>query len=277
MSLLIWLIRPGLIPSLRPLPYIAALILAFAAFFSFSYAGYKKVSLAPNSPPFLLARVLADGPGKAYLQATCGQKTYALCPYLDRLPPTASGFLWRFLPQTTDTEGAGFRKAIADEQASIIIGSVKMFPGWMVHNMLINTVHQLVRFESQIYFTEGDKAGFSQEFPFAAAPYAGSMQSKGLLSDAALKNMNLYHGVVAIVSLILCGLLMVRCWKAREFRPVMLAVFLALSFLANAFASGALGGVFGRYEGRGIWLIPFCAILMGLALKKKSSPSKISI
>lgn len=266
-------IRPRMAPTPRPAMPVAALLLAFTVLLCFSWAGHKKISLTPNGPPFLLARMLADGPGKAYLRDACGRTAYALCPYLNQLPPTSSQFLWRFLPEISARDPA-FKRAVLDEQVSIIINAARMFPGWTARNMARNTARQLMGFESTIHFYEGEKDSFVQKFPFAAPGFADSLQGRGFLNDGALRSMNLYHRAVVIISLILCTFFAFRCYRERQFYPITLMAWVALAFLANAFVAGALAGAFGRYEGRGVWLIPFCVILSASILRERPAASR---
>ena len=157
------------------------------------------------------------------------------------------------------------------EQMSIVIGSALMFPGWTISNILKNTVAQLVTLKFSAHLIENGKDGpFGPTISFTSG-YAHSLQADGLLNAADLDNMNLFHSVVFVVSLITGGYFAARCFRAGEFYPLALIGTVVLGLLANAFATGALGGVFGRYEGRGIWLIPFCTIVSGLVLAKRNS------
>src|SRR5262249_43155340 len=56
---------------------------------------YGKPSLSgKDRPPFLLARVIADGPGRSYLRQHCGELKLAICDYVERLPDNFGDFLW---------------------------------------------------------------------------------------------------------------------------------------------------------------------------------------
>ena len=264
-SLVAWKLNPINRNAIKPFILVGALGLAFAAFFSFSLVVYKKISLTPNSPPFLLARVLADGPGKAYLKATCDQKAYALCPYLDQIPATENEFLWRYLPKITAIHPEIWQKS-RNEQFSIVLGSARMFPLWMIKNMLRNTAEQLITIKSS---TLNDNDDLFAKYPFVAEPYAKSLLGQKLLTDEALAYMNMLHACVVILSFIPLGYFLIKSSRQGELRPILLTSTVVVGLITNAFATGALGGVFGRYEGRGIWLIPFCAVVSVLVFVKK--------
>jgi hypothetical protein len=160
---------------------------------------------------------------------------------------------------------------VRHEQMSIVIGSALMFPGWTISNILKNTAAQLLTFKSSAHFIESGKDGpFGPTISFTSS-YAHSLQAGGLLNAADLENMNLFHSAVFVVSLIIGGYFAARCVRAREFYPTALFGTVVFGLLANAFATGALGGVVGCYEGRGIWLIPFCTIVSGLVLMRDAT------
>jgi hypothetical protein len=143
-----------------------------------------------------------------------------------------------------------------------------MFPGWTIWNTLKNTARQMITFDSSLVFMKSGPDGPFSKFAFVAPHYSHSLQAQGFLNNAVLENMNIFHDIVIVGSLLLGAYFIAICLRAGEFRPTVLVAIVALGLLANAFATGALGGVFGRYEGRGIWLIPFCTLVAGLALAK---------
>ena len=80
---------------------VAPVAVLFAIFFVgllgeavFSYATKIIVGVYPVRPPFLMARLIDDGPGARFLQQNCVAKPYTVCRYKDRLPTTAGYFLW---------------------------------------------------------------------------------------------------------------------------------------------------------------------------------------
>src|SRR5215469_15834137 len=55
---------------------------------------YGKPSLNGKRLPFLMARVIADGPGRWYLEQHCAEVKLALCEHVIDLPVDANDFLW---------------------------------------------------------------------------------------------------------------------------------------------------------------------------------------
>jgi hypothetical protein len=247
----------------RPVLLIGAFALALAAIYSFNLVVYKRLSLMPNGqPPLLLARMLADGESKAYLRAVCPQRSYALCPYLNQLPETSDEIVWHFLPKLTASKPELWN-IVRSEQRSIIIGTVLTFPAWTARSVISNILRQLVTFDSAAWFYKDSRRWLLDQFPFAGTGYLGSLQDRGFLSVRAMGSVNRFHTAVIVISLLAAVHFGIRCVSAVEFRPVVLALVVALGLVANAFVC-TLSGVYGRFEGRGIWLIPFCAVMLGL-------------
>ena len=69
---------------------IGPIMLATSALLAVNIAGSGQVTLSPGSPVFLLARLIEDGTARMYLDETCPEKGYALCPYRDELGPVSA-------------------------------------------------------------------------------------------------------------------------------------------------------------------------------------------
>lgn len=245
----------------RPLLVLTPLLLALALSLGFSYAVFQRLTLTPNSPPHFLARIIADGPGRAFLRRTCPESGFELCDYLDRLPPTEDEFLWQMLPAAPYADG----KRIKAEAGAVIEGTIAMFPAEVAGHMLANAARQLVTFRSETQFTPEDWADQRRQDTPIARALAGTLQARGVFERPALDGVNAAHAGIALASLAAALVLLFRAAAMRLFRPAALIGTVITALLANAFASGAFGGVFGRYEGRVIWLLPLAALTAGLS------------
>ena len=262
-----WLLRPSWRPGIRPVLATAPSGLALLAFVLFSLVLYQRVSFAPNSPPFLLARVLADGPGRDYLRAACPEHPYTLCRYLDSLPDTEEGFLWRFLPKVPTADG----KAIKAEADQVVHGTVAMFPGQVARHMLQNAATQLVAIRATLYFDQQDREGLATYAPFALRQYTGTMQDRGSLATL-LPPINAVHAAVALAGLAACLWFGAAGLAQGLYRPALLIGTILFALVVNAVVSGALSGVFDRYQGRIVWLLPFAGVAAGIALSRSRVP-----
>ena len=250
-------IQPGLL--------LGPIALALAVYFSFSLIVYRQVTLTPKSPPFLLARMIADGPGRDYLVASCGRTPYVICKYMDHLPDTENGILWQFLAPMRNTPDFW---AIRAEQGPIVAATALMFPGRVVSNMLAGTTRQLVTISAATEFNDTDQRTMERLYAFVSRDFADTLQGRGLLTDPNLEGINSLHATVAIASLPLCILFALACLRSCNRQAALLVGIVLLGLLANAFATGALAGVFGRYQGRAIWLLPFAALVASLVFAR---------
>ncbi len=258
----------ALIPRWRrrvsPLAVLAPVLLATGISLAFSVLVFEKLTLTPKNPPHVLARILADGPGREFLRVTCPDAGFALCAYQDRLTGVEDDFLWRLLPSIPPEDG----RRIKAEQGAVVWGTVRMLPVQVVEGMLRNTFRQLVTFDSETQVSPAEW----QEFQETDTPFARSLRHTGqsvrMFDGPAIHVFNDLHALVAAIGLIASLVVTVMTVRARLFRPVALAATVFAGLIANAFACGAFGGVFPRYEGRVIWLIPLVAAVSALALMR---------
>jgi hypothetical protein len=69
-------------------------LIAAAAHLALHAFLYGKPSLNGKRAPFLMARVIADGPGRFYLQQHCDDMKLMICRYLPDIPNDVNEFLW---------------------------------------------------------------------------------------------------------------------------------------------------------------------------------------
>jgi len=112
----------------------------------FQYSARLTIGASPIRPPFLMARLIADGPGYQFLKQNCATKTYVVCHYVDRLPIAAAAFLWSIDP----TEGVfsvadpTTRRALSSEQMSFALDVLRFDPYGLVVNAGINTIREFL-------------------------------------------------------------------------------------------------------------------------------------
>ncbi|GAC1348418.1 MAG: hypothetical protein NVSMB18_36560 [Acetobacteraceae bacterium] len=241
----------------------APVLLALAGLFAVSLLFYGRVALAPKSPPFLMARLITDGPGRDYLHAVCGERHYQLCPYLGELPDNEEGIIWGFLPQVAAKLDSTLLRT---ESGDIVRGTVLMFPLRVARGMAAAAAQQFVTMASQTAFLPDQFEALRRSGQFWAHAADDTLQSRGSFEGHALDPVNTVHAGVAAASLLACLVLAWRCGAAGLYRPVWLVGVIVAGLVVNAVLTGALGGVFGRYQGRLIWLLPFAAAASAAAL-----------
>jgi len=255
MGWLAWLLLRRRGVPVRPLLLTLPTALALLAHVAFSMALYHRVAFAPKSPPHLMARLIADGPGRDYLRAACPTTPYYLCRDLDRLPATENGILYRYMSVLSTEDGYRI-KAEADD---VVHGTIRMFPLQVAGHMLLNTARQFVTIGA---LTELDMPWWhmmQHDHPYLARDASNTLQMRGAFDGDGLDGLNVVYDAVALASGAAFLGLAWACFRRRQWRPLTFMGVVFVALWANAFACGALGGVFGRYQGRMIWLVPLAA------------------
>ncbi len=104
-------------------------ILAVAAAAQLALYGYLygSPSLNGERPPYLMARIVADGTGRKYLAEHCSDERWALCNRLQDLAGDADHFLW-------DSDGgwggasAEVQKEVRREEVPLVLATIRAYP-----------------------------------------------------------------------------------------------------------------------------------------------------
>jgi hypothetical protein len=145
-------------------------VVGFAGDAAFTLATTRAFGVRPIRPPFLTARLIADGPGADYLKASCPASGFAVCSAADRLPiATATAFLW----STDPAEGGVFtpadaetRRALSDEQLRFVLAVFRYDPFAEIAAMARNTLQQLGKVSmADFRLSSGDRDEFRELLP----------------------------------------------------------------------------------------------------------------
>lgn len=244
--------------------------------------GYQKVLEVklggpPKFPPFLAARVLADGPGRDYLRSVCPQAGLALCAYRHLPLDDSDAILWSWEPEVAvfAPASARVRMQIIEEQAPFLLGVLRHDAWGQASASARNVVLQLGRFGFQETFETYTMAWvadphYSQEAIGRLMPN----RDKCRRDAAACSHPQAWRRIEVVqISAVLVALaaLAVTLWRSRrDFtgalrsdldRLYLLTALIGAGLLANALACGVLSGPFDRYQARIIWLALFVAAL----------------
>lgn len=220
-------------------------------------------SPSPYGKIFMLTRVLLDGPGQRALQRDCPQPGWTLCAFKDQIPPTVETI--QFGEEGLIARAGGYR-VVATQVWPILISAIRAEPRAMLVNSLRGAAQQFTAFRTGdgliVPMPDVDKF-MHDEFPSAEqARYEAADQFRLVhLVPDWLQAVHLGFGSVAIVVL---GVGTVLALRRREVVGGLYAAIL-ITLIANAFVSGALSGVYDRYQSRFVWLAMFAAMLMLLA------------
>jgi hypothetical protein len=227
----------------------SAVVIALMATLAVSVIGFKQWTLAPNAPPFLLARSLDDGPGKLYLREHCPQIGLVMCNHLDRLDVGDDDFIWHdngVYSSVPLEEAALLRK----EDKRIYVAAALEHP-WMQFAAIVeNSLQQLGLFTLCEYmipsYGYADPNNPPDEFTLYIRPSDPSWQNLLAIPEYAI--------VIAALGYAFGGS---RRPVDREILWLVLAAVIANAVVCSFSISAP------RYEARVIWLVPMIALLFG--------------
>ncbi len=272
--------------SLLPgLGWLAAAMLA-TSLMNAAYAGAIRTATGETlrSPPFLAARLLADGPGRRYLKASCarppppGIPRWALCRFRD-LPLTDSqDILWSGDPGkgVFGRASAAERIRIDAEQipfarqvfASDPVGVVRAAAGNALQTLISVQLDDPLR-DPHFYLTDPDwRDTFIADLVHHLGPCGA--EERGCRPRFTEAQSILWHGAAFVLALGVIGWRTRRApWRRAVSRgrgtvndTTAVLVLFGLVLLINAGLTGALSGPFARYQARLAWLAPLGALLV---------------
>ena len=265
----------------RRVPTVAALLVVLAL--SIGLAGNWVVNAAVQRvfgqaalwPPFLLARVVADGPGTLWLRERCtAGADLVLCSHLDALPTAdADVFLWDMTPGIgvlLASDSATQRRIVA-EQFTVVSGAVAAYPLLQLRASMRNFGRQLTLFGVEEFVHDLRlRAKVIKFYPSQLDEFDRTL----LTRDAPdLNVLNPLHQTVVLGSLLLAAVLLGRRWEweagdpegmGRRRRELALMLSLVAGVVLNAAISGVLSEPHSRYGARVVWVVPFAAAVLAL-------------
>jgi len=227
----------------------------------------------PSRPPFLMSRVISDGPGYEYLKATCPANGFTICNFLPVLPLGNDAFLW-----SDDPEAGVFgvaesetRHALVNEQARFVLAVLRYDPGGQIRASLQNFVEQMGRFNIlEFAYTDGLRAKVERDLP---SRFQGDFRSTRLYQgDFPLKLAN----TVIMATLVCAGAILFAAAFRGLYGPrpgreelTLFCLIVVSGIVLNAAVTGILSTPHDRYQARVIWLIPLLALLAALEGRRR--------
>jgi len=248
----------------RGIAWVAAIaVLAAGAQMALHGVLYGEPSLNGKRLPYLTARLVADGPGRWYLQQHCGTLQWAICAWTGRLPSSDDDFLW--------ADGGVWQSASSDEQQRMLreemplaLATVRAYPRAQMQISLSNFGRQLVNFG--LWDFDPDEwiaSHIDTVLPGVGARFMQTRQAQSRLPVVFFSTVQQWV-VMASALAIIGGVPLM--WIRRRWRIMGLAAILVPVVIANALITGVLSEVDSRYQSRVIWLIPLTAGLIALDL-----------
>ena len=240
----------------------------------FAEAVRRTTMVEPESPPFLTARLQANGLGMNYMEANCdqGDRNFAVCQYRERLPVPSDAFLWvrnseegvvQILPESE-------RRILAAEDKRFFFAVALYDPVRFVSVALASTAQQLTDFELDVFnYAHRAPTEIKTVYPVAVAEHILSTRAaQDTMPTRVIVIASIISAFLAALSLIWFLFAALRSRKGGS-DLVALTGLILIGIFANAMICGALSGSKPRYQMRLIWTLPLTALVIGAA----STPS----
>jgi hypothetical protein len=242
---------------LKALGEVAAIVmLAAIAQLALNSYLYGKPSLNGERPPFLTARLIADGPGRWYLEQHCSETNFAGCGRVRDLGHDSDQFLWAddgvWRMSSTET-----REQMLREEIPFAVATLRTYPRAQLTRSGANFWQQLNTFEIGFDPNDWMVQQFDEAFPAGKAQF---LQSRQAGNDLPFDFLSMIQNWTVVVSLALILAFALLLWRRWTFRLAGLSLVIISAVLANALVTGVLSTVEDRYQSRVVWLIPFLAV-----------------
>jgi len=234
----------------------AILVVAMAAQMALHGYLYGKPTLNGERPPYLMARIVADGPGRWYLEKNCPRLQWAVCNHLSQFTSDPDDFLWNSNGAYDSGSGAE-KEQIVQEEMPLVLATIRAYPYQQLSRSAANFWRQFLAFG--VYgFNPNDwmLQQFDEVLPRARAGYLGSRQSRDALPLDLFTDIQWW---TIIASLAAMAVLIPFLWRRHSPRLAGLTLVVTAAVIANAWVTGVLSVVDDRYQCRVIWLAPLLA------------------
>ena len=219
---------------------------------------YGKPSLNGERPPFLTARLIADGPGRWYLEQHCGETKFAGCGHLRELRADSDQFLWAD-DGVWKTSSSEAQEQMLREEIPFALATLRTYPRAQLTISGANFWQQLNSFEIGFDPNDWMVEQFDEAFPAGKARF---LQSRQAGNDLPFDFLSMIQHWTVVVSLALIVAFAILLWRRWTFRLAGFSLVVISAVLANALVTGVLSTVEDRYQSRVVWLIPFLAAML---------------
>jgi len=224
---------------------------------------YGKPSLNGNRLPYLTARIVADGPGRWYLQQHCGQLQWAVCTWAGNLPQTDDDFLW--------ADSGVWQSASSDQQEQMLrqeiplaLATLRAYPEAQTRVSFNNFREEMGNFGLWDFDpNQWVESHIDTVLTGARAHYLRTRQAQSRLPNEFFSTVQQW-AVMASALAIVVGVPLL--WNRQRRRILGLAATVVPVVIANAFVTAVFSEVDSRYQSRVIWLVPLTAGLIALDL-----------
>jgi hypothetical protein len=252
-------------------------------------AFYYRTGTQLHRPPFLMARILADGPGRTYLHKVClgPDKPYVICRAV-RAPLTRSDdVLWEESPKLgafNALKSPDLQLKMEAEENAFVLGAIRNDPGGVFAAAIKNWIDQFTRISSHDplrdprQFLANDYWKTTRLVDLIVDPRQCKPIGPGCTPPFDMRLVKHWHELVFVLCLLFAGWRLSRPdaraalmdrkapWSHETVRLVAVGVILLGMIVLNAGVCGVISGAFSRYQARIVWLAPCAAGLLACGL-----------
>lgn len=257
-----------------------ALTVAALAQVTFDLEVSQSVGAPPLRPPFLTARLIADGPGYQYLKATCPNNGLTVCRFIDRLPMSPDEFLWA----SGDPQGVfadalpSVRRQLAAEQAKLLFSVLRYDPFGEATAALHNAMAQILKIGlPEFEYDETTKKFFDSKIP--RRHLQALHQSAAYRHTMPIGTISAISGATIAVALAFVILAAIRPGfysPPHGFAATAISRWVLVGIALNALICGALSVPHDRYSARVVWLIALVSLMGSFNLLRSTHATSAS-
>jgi len=244
---------------------VVAAILLLAAGTQVALHGYLygKPSLNGNRPPYLMARIVADGPGRLYLQQNCGHLDWAICDRVGDLPDNDDEFLWADGGVWASASPAT-QARLLQEEMPLVLATLRTYPKQQAAASWANVREQfgdfgVDDFDNNTWMEDA----LDSVIAGGHARYVRSLQANDRVPSGFFTTLQRWVVMVSGVGVVVLAWPL---WRRRERRLLGLGAVVVCVVLVNPVVTAVLSSLDSRYQARVIWLVPMLAGLSALRM-----------
>jgi hypothetical protein len=249
---------PKLVPRMA-LPHgIAAVALGAVLLLAGNYVVARLIAWTPGGYGIAFGRMLQDGIVTRYLNDHCPEPQLRLCPYRKELPLDADEFLWG----NSVFDKLGRFTGLGDEMRTIVLGSLRDYPGLQLKSALIATARQLVTVGTGEGITTDmwHTYGIIERYTPRNVPAMRAAHQQH--NELSFKLIDKIHVPVAWAAMAMLPFVILLGWRNAAFADLaILAGTSALSLLGNAAVCGIISNPHDRYGSRIVWIAAFAVAM----------------
>jgi len=271
------------------LPVVSALVLAVALQIAFNAAARIALGASPKRPPFAMARIIADGPGRDYLREHCPKgSTFAVCAYRDRAFKDPYDFLFEGRPAigVFSTLPLNERLRLIDEEVSFVATVAAHYPLSVLGAALANTIRQLALiWPAEAWMDPGvsfKDPVLARARLLEAAPFLHSCAAR--LGSCVPSLPEPLVAAIVILTVIAAFAVIAAHVGVQAFerryriptgdraddddryrRTMVFALLIVAGLIVNAAVCGGISGPVHRYQARVVWLAVIAAVMLEAA------------